>query len=278
MNLKNILLPVDFSDCAKKACHYAFSLFKGEDCKFFLLNVYEIKADINNMHSALNDIIKEETIIRLNQETEEFKRLYDKENFVFESIALHGDLIIIMDKLTLKHQIDLIIMGTSGKRESEESENGLGSNTAAAIQYITIPIIAVPESHFSFQLKKIVFAINKKVTDTSLFAPIIELSKKYNSVVQILHVSHVGEFAAKSINHLGLNGSLNGVNHNFNFIDNDDVYEGIQQFIEDQHPDMLVMIAGKNSFFHRIFHKSLTTKVALHSHVPLLAIHDLKQP
>lgn len=275
MNVKNILLPTDFSACARNASHYALSLFKGEKCKFIVLNLYDLPKDTSNMIISVHDHVKNETLKKLNQEIGELKRLYDREDYTFESIAEHGDLIIVIDKLILKHQIDMVIMGTRGADDADEMT--MGSNTTAVLQYITLPIIAVPESHTPFKLKKIVFAINKKVNDVKLFSPVIEFSKKYNSIVQILHVTKVGEMAGKSISKLGLNGTFDSVNHNYNFVDNEDVYEGIQEFIEQQHPDMLVMIAGKNSFFDRIFHKSLTTKVALHSHVPLLAIHDLKQ-
>lgn len=94
----------------------------------------------------------------------------------------------------------------------------------------------------------------------------------------ILHVTRTNEMAGKSISKLGLNGKFDTIHHSFNFIENDDILEGIQQFIGEQHPDMIVMVAGKNSFFDAVYHKSFTTKLALHSHIPLFTIHDLKQP
>ena len=49
---------------------------------------------------------------------------------------------------------------------------------------------------------------------------------------------------------------------------------GINQFVADNKIDMIVFIPKKHSFFNSIFHESNTKRMAFHSTIPLLALHE----
>jgi hypothetical protein len=55
----------------------------------------------------------------------------------------------------------------------------------------------------------------------------------------------------------------------FHEIKNDDIEEGLEEFVLDQKIDLLIMFSPKRNLFQRIGHRSITRKMALFSHVPL---------
>ena len=71
-----------------------------------------------------------------------------------------------------------------------------------------------------------------------------------------------------------LDDQLGGIKHHFDFIEDDDKQHGIDEYLKTNNPDLLVMLKRKSGFFQSIFHKSITKKMALHGHTPLLVLHD----
>jgi nucleotide-binding universal stress UspA family protein len=51
-----------------------------------------------------------------------------------------------------------------------------------------------------------------------------------------------------------------------------DVVASINQYVADKNVDLLVMAKHNRSFFDRLFHSSLSKKMAIHSHIPLLVL------
>jgi hypothetical protein len=55
--------------------------------------------------------------------------------------------------------------------------------------------------------------------------------------------------------------------------ENMEVTDAIEKQIEENHVDMLVMAKHSRSFFDRLFHRSLSKKMAYHTKIPLLVLY-----
>jgi nucleotide-binding universal stress UspA family protein len=51
-----------------------------------------------------------------------------------------------------------------------------------------------------------------------------------------------------------------------------DIITSINTYIDDHHADLLVMAKHNRNFFDRLFHRSLSKKMAFHTHIPLLIL------
>ena len=51
-----------------------------------------------------------------------------------------------------------------------------------------------------------------------------------------------------------------------------EIQNKLSDFIEDNPTDLLVMYQPHHDFWDRLFHKSITKKMALHTNVPLLVV------
>ncbi len=63
-----------------------------------------------------------------------------------------------------------------------------------------------------------------------------------------------------------------GFNPQFYFTDNENLKEGVYQFLEQNHPDIIIVIPKKYDLFSGLFHKSRSKTFILHPRIPVLAI------
>jgi hypothetical protein len=75
--------------------------------------------------------------------------------------------------------------------------------------------------------------------------------------------------ADTKFNHL-----LKNIHHSFYDIKNEDVINGINDFVEEQKMDMVVMIPQTHSGFKNLFTEPHTKRMAFHIKTPLLALHQ----
>ena len=62
--------------------------------------------------------------------------------------------------------------------------------------------------------------------------------------------------------------------HSFHYVETEDVEVGLFQFAEKHHCDLIVMVTRHYNFWERLMHRSLTQKIALHTELPLLILHE----
>jgi len=53
-----------------------------------------------------------------------------------------------------------------------------------------------------------------------------------------------------------------------------DVYVGMDAYMKEFKPDIMVLSMRHRSLFQKIFDRSLTKRLAYHSHIPVLAMHE----
>jgi nucleotide-binding universal stress UspA family protein len=55
---------------------------------------------------------------------------------------------------------------------------------------------------------------------------------------------------------------------------NGDVEKTILDFGKEKDADMIAILARKYGFIESLFHSSMTSKIAFHTHCPLIALHE----
>lgn len=99
---------------------------------------------------------------------------------------------------------------------------------------------------------------------------------KNNAFIQILNVRKketelsTDEMSGKVRTAL----AFKNLKHGFYMIKDDEVDEGIEDFLEDHPSDLLAMVARKRNLFERIFKASHTRKMSYETEIPLLVLQD----
>lgn len=270
----NILIPTDFSDNATKAMLYAVELF-GTDTKYTLVNGYEVPHSGANMLISIADILEKDALQLLNDSRDQLLETHPDLQGKVEVRAVMGMPSDAVRKLIDTNEFDLVVMGTKGATGLKEVF--LGSVASSILSDVNIPVIAVPESAKLTELRSILFAADDKCLSEGVLPKELEkLCAKVNAEVIVLNVVPEGESM-----HVGNSesqvhrpdGIFNGVKHHVQFIESDNVNKGIESFMAKNNVDMLAMITRKNDLFSRLFSKSNTREMVMHTHIPIFAFH-----
>lgn len=274
--MKKILVPTDRSKNANHALQYALNLFSGDKVEFVLFQSFDVPNYAADMPVPIDVVGAEEIQRELAADAKQIKEAYSESDFTFSTKATHGSLVVNVEQLVEELGIDLIVMGTKGA--SGITAAIIGSNTADVIQAATCPVLAVPEDADVTKLpQKILFASdNKGISDSEILSPMLTLANKFGSHIHLMNVLDEGKLSTvdEAVAGLKLDHLLETISHTFHFENSNNKAEAIENYLNTHNIDMLAVVPRRNNFFDAIFHKSVTRKLALHTTVPLLAMHD----
>lgn len=271
----NILLPTDFSDNAWSAIVYALKLYANEDCTFYLLNSCKPEgSSMSIMSNKLLTVMKDAAMKQL-VELQRMARIADaNEKHNFEIILSTENLIDAINRTTITHNIDLVVMGTKGA--SKAKEIFFGSNTVNVLKKInSCPVLAVPDEFSFIEPKQIAFPTDyNRIYDDSVLEPLKKLSKLHNSKIRILHIQEKKELSeAQNSNVEKLDKNLVDFEHSFHWIpDNGKKASVIIDFIEELQINILVMVNYKHSFIETIINEPVVKKIGFHPIIPFMTI------
>jgi hypothetical protein len=99
--------------------------------------------------------------------------------------------------------------------------------------------------------------------------------KDFNAELHILNTGKQDVFDADIVFESGqMQERTMALKPTFHFLNNEDPDEGIMDFADKNQIDLLVVLPKHHGFIGNLFHKSHTKQLVLHSHVPVMAIHQ----
>jgi K+-sensing histidine kinase KdpD len=103
---------------------------------------------------------------------------------------------------------------------------------------------------------------------------LIYFAEQYDCPLDILHVKSDSDhyFNAENNFFTKNKGKISYPNLHFIELEKGDVVQSINQYVEEKEVDLLVMAKHNRNFFDRLFHKSLSKKMAFHTKIPLLVL------
>ncbi|MCU0382435.1 MAG: universal stress protein [Cyclobacteriaceae bacterium] len=270
-----ILVPTDFSDCARHALDFAGNLAFQTKSQLSLLHVV---MPLHVTDPGLADLVEAEMIHRKQQFDDDLKDwsaiVYDKYLVPAETQVRFGDLARQIALLTEQEKTNLIVMGTEGA--SGLKKMLYGSRTSQVIEYAKAPVLAVPVNA-SLQLpKRIVFATNFFDSDLKSLHQLIDLVKGWMPDIYLLHISqdHVrqerdyieafSEQVKKETQYTKLF---------YYVLPHDDNEKGINLFVKSMNCDMIALATRKRNFMEKLISTSLTKEIVQQAALPVLAFH-----
>jgi nucleotide-binding universal stress UspA family protein len=274
--MQTILAPTDFSKIARNAIEYAVEIAKRSSAKLVLLHVYEppiISAEVPILLPVAD--IEKGLRTRLERIKKNLLAKHGKKISV-ECQVSGGFVMDEINSFAKENKADLVVMGIAGAGYIKEKL--IGNTTTSVIKNATFPVIAVHKNVKYKSLKKIALACDFKETKHKLVLnPLKNLANTFKSHIYILNVvppSNSIPTISKAVEGIKLDHSLEGAAHSFHIVENEDVVSGINHFVDKNKMDMVAMIPRKHSIFKNVFKERNTKRLAFHTKVPLLALHE----
>lgn len=275
--MKNILLPTDFSENAWNAIKYAISMYADEECNFTLLNTYYATPPAHDVIvSNYWDTFEKDSKFGLDKTLKRIEDKLDLKGSNCKQITRYGMIGGTIGTIADEENIDLIVMGTKGA--SGIKEVLMGSNTARVINNVNVPIIAVPARSVYQVPSSILLATDyKELENIEVLKPLKEIATKFDSELLILNIlknerKMVG--IDEAMEGFALHGYFEPLKHSYDVSNNDNPEDGINEFASKYAVHMIAMVKRDHPFFESIFSHSVSKKLAFHTDVPLLVMHE----
>lgn len=279
--MKHILLPTDFSDNSWNAIRYALSMFKKKACSFHILTVNIIpsfsgaQSNVQFNQEKLRRNILRQSETDLQHLLKRIHKHLPDDNHKFNTVAVYGSFIDTVQRMVVKHKIELIVMGTKGATGLKKII--VGSNTAAIISKVDCPLLAVPENARYKKLREIAFATdfkvayNHKMLDT--LKEVVTLTKTPLIILNVLE-KEKDLNDEQTLNKEFLTDYFKDLESNFYTLSKSGVEEAVQCFAESRDIDIIVMLAKNRSFLQKILIRPTVQHFSYHLDIPFLVLHE----
>jgi nucleotide-binding universal stress UspA family protein len=271
--MKKIIVATDFSAAATNAAEYATDMALALKAGIVLLYVYLPPANFSEVP------VPENSEMAIKEAQEALDLLKDKltartqADVLVETAIREGAFFTELKNVCDSIKPYTVVMGSQGTTAAERLF--LGGHADYATRHLEWPVITVPEGVAFSSIKKIGLACDfDKVIDAT---PVDEIKLLVNDFKAELHIINTGKrkvFNPETVFGSGmLQEMLHELKPGYHIITSENTDDGIMDFAEKNTIDLLIVLPKRHGFLDRLFHRSHTKQLVLHSHVPVMALH-----
>ncbi len=289
--IKKILVPVDYSECSNDACKYAIKIACKLGAEIKLFHTYYSPAfDLIELAGAVQTQSQLRDEVTVNLEESEKATMEGfvaglKEytansslpalKFSYEIVpGVPEDEII---QFSEGYVPDLVVMGTKGKGKGVGSI--MGSVTAAVINRINFPLLAIPEKYIFIGEENIKNLLYVTDFDESDFATLKSLMSFTDQLGLEIHCVHIGD-DPKAWDKVKMEGLMTYFNKaygktqvTYSFISQKNLLDDLDQLIQERTINIVSLTARRQSIVDKLFKPNITKKLFYHTGIPLLVFH-----
>ncbi len=275
--LKNILVPVDFSERSYNALEVAASLAKDHGAKLHIVHMMGLS---DAMFTSEESKQVFEAMFHMKLAQKRFDELVSKEYLIgvdFEHFVKNYTNFVELDNVASEVGAQLIVMGSHGS--SGLQELFVGSNTEKVVRTATIPVLVIKEKTKNFSISKAVFATDFNAENLGAYSKTNELLSTIGAKTELLYINLPGErfrssseiqkkakefIQATSNTNLGLDQVA--------LYDDYSIETGIFNYSQENNVDIITIPThGRRGLAH-FFSGSIGEDIVNHSNLPVLTI------
>lgn len=268
-----VIVPTDFSVNAQKAANYAMSLFD-ESADIHLVNAFQIPHSGATVMISLTEILEKDATELLESEKQRLLSEFIGSDDRVTTVARMGEPETVIRRYAKEVNADLVIMGTQGA--SGIKGMLIGSVASSVLESSVIPVMTVPAECDLGLPTKIAFAADEAaLNQMQIPDKLADLANFYSAEIHVVNV-----VSAEKAKETGLSGDesgrsinlINGLSHVYHFVVDEDVEHGLEAFLKGHPINLLALVNRKHDLVSRLFNRSMTKRMMLHSKTPILAI------
>ena len=275
--MKTIVGPTDFTTVSQNSVFYAADLAVATSARLSLIHVCQLPVVISEVPVPETDISTQitEAVTRIRTLRDEVAERTKGRVSIDIEIKV-GNVVDEINNYSNTLDVYAVVMGVETTGAIERLL--IGGQTFSALNKITWPLIFVPLGSKFSGISKIGLACDLK--DVLETVPLREIKNIVNQFHAELHVLNVVTDEADTLHpdmvkeSMQLQEMLSGLHPKYHYMGGNNIEKEIMEFAENNHFDFLIVIPKKHSLITRIFQRSHTKKMVLHTQVPLMAIHE----
>ena len=274
--MKQILVPVDFSETSLNAARYALKFARKVGGCITLLHAF-MPPPVFPQYDGL--LMNEAGMRDMHERNiKELAEKLHKEDIMIkvDAFVMDGHLSQAVQQFRSLKKVFMIVMGITGAGKLKQTL--IGSNTLDVAKHTQTPVLIIPEHAEYDDITDIGLATDfREVTET---VPEKNIRSVLDATGARLHVLNVDfEHAHANADTPFQSGLVEAMFQQYapryHFIDHPDIAEALDQYAEKLSIEMLIVVPKKHHFIDRLFRGSATQKLVFHSRIPVLVMYDV---
>lgn len=289
-SVKNILVPVDFSQYSYNAAKYALHVADQKDASIMFVHAfydavsnplnyesfYSYPADLSDTrHEMETDALEKMKGFRTSME--KYLNIEGISKLKIKNRIMAGTAEDVILSMAETGQFDLII---TGSRATVLTNSWFGTFTNNLIEKSNIPVLAIPEEavYKKSLLKRLMYATNFDKTDGIAIRKLLSIAAPLDCQLHIVHIDETDDnpFINFDLAHFKQKYAANIANTKmtFDLIVNEDIVKGMQDYINEKKIDILAVNTHKKNIITSFLKPSITKELLIRTPVPLLVFHS----
>jgi len=272
--MKRILVPTDFSECARTAENSAMALAK------------KAKAELHFIHAVYTPVEWEKLPVEKEKNYPETKAIIGEARHKLSELGKRAEKMGVAARSQLVYNrgreeilnyvnsqdIDLVVMGSHGADGVKEI---LGSNAQMLVRHAPVPVLVVKKTDRPLDFQKIVFASTFDVDFVPQYHTLRDFAKVIKAEVYLLWVNTPYEFRETAEAELKFEQFMTAANergvpfHIYNALNEE---RGITQFAERHGADAIAVATRGRTDLVRLIAPSITEGLVNHADLPVLSL------
>ncbi|TKD63519.1 universal stress protein [Flavobacterium sp. ASW18X] len=260
-HIKHILVPFDFTESAINALDYALT-FVGFENDIKITAVYASTSPITSLEEVSSEAKFVSLVASLNKKTKNVPKLK----------MVTGEItnVILSEQNFL--EADLILMGTMG----DSSADTHLTNTSKLVLEADCPVLSIPLETTVDTPKHIALVLgNEEIEHKSVLNFLLDIARSFNAKVHVLTIYKESIYKEKVVvesNEDSLEYYLEHFYASHDFEKNQDIEQGIMDYVADKEIDLLAIIPRNHAEKTKPSEGRLTKLLTLHATVPVLTL------
>ncbi|WP_025763496.1 universal stress protein [Dyadobacter tibetensis] len=275
--MKQILIPVDFSENAQKAIVIAKQMADKTGAALTFLYVYTpYIGDLTTPASIPRMPVYEQLETDYRKTLAEYVDQARSEGFTAESIWRSDGIYTAIIETAKDILADLIVVGRTGK--GGFLDKLIGSSATRIALDAPCPVLVVPMEMTHKVIEKIVFSTQFEASELHIAGEVKFIADSLGADLSLIHIGYTYEADREAEQEIIASWAERlKISPNHIVVRTSDglgIEKGIDLFCEEQEADLLVVSTRKRDFLEQLlFNPSLTKEMLVHTHIPLLVYH-----
>ena len=275
--MEHILIPTDFSPASLNAFQYALKLADVKGTRITLFHAYSIPMLEPHVSGYMQDALLNRQEDQALEHFAEVEKEVPQE--MLQNVSLDYQISMGPAVEEILYQSErltpsMIVMGMRGGNTL--AKKIFGTVATGIIQRGNTPLMIIPEEVSYRDIQHIAYATDLEQENPFVIDQLLSFGRLVNAVVHCIHIRREGtekEYYKEEILRKAYQYELSIHDLEIQSFEDNDIMQGIQQFVDHEGMDVLAMLTSQRGFLGRLFHRSLTRQMAIVTHIPLLVFH-----
>lgn len=273
--MKKILVPTDFSECAKASEKYAEFLAKKTGAELLYLHIIHTPVDWSKLSKDQEHLFPEimESIAKAKESLKSRIKVAESMGITAAKLLIFNNTNEKIHRYAEDENIDLVVMGSHGQYGFRD--HIIGTNTYSMLRRSKMPVVVVKNEMENPKLETLVFATNFQSEMGKSFEKIEHLAEELKVKLHILYVNTPNNFKGTyDIINQGKSflKEYSNYNYDIHIVDSLSVERGIIQFLKHGEYDGIAAITEGKSDFAQYFSPSITENLISMSNKPIISL------